>query len=66
MDVAMESLLQHIVPGGAVTAEGIAAGTFAADVKNIRGRLAAAPPGESWRVAVEIVAVERVSLRCMT
>lgn len=62
----LESLLQHIMPGGAVTAEGIASAQFDANVRNIRGRLAAAPPGESWRVALEIVDVERVSLRYMT
>jgi hypothetical protein len=61
MEVAMESLLQHIVPGGAVTAEGIASAQLATSVRSIRGRLAAAPAGESWRVALEIVDVERVS-----
>ncbi len=43
------------------TAESVVAAQFAAEVDRIKGRLAAAPPNEAWRVALDIVDKERVS-----
>jgi hypothetical protein len=58
----MASLLQNWEDVSSAPVEKVLPVLFAHDLIEIRERLAAAPPDKAWRVALDIVDVDRVSL----
>jgi hypothetical protein len=57
----MASLLQNWENVSGAPVDKVLPVLLASDVVDIRERLAAAPPDKAWRVALDIVDVERVS-----